>query len=134
MKTINNNYRDFKENSIELNKTIKIHHIKKEKEEIKKLKINNNSFSGGKIIRKLENNNRINSPFKILNYNNKKNSNEQKKDMSVTLSEYSKIIDEREYDVENNEEDEMQCTPKKTTDKVKIFPYKLISDITKKYK
>ena len=134
MKTINNNYRDFKENSIELNKTIKIHHIKKEKEEIKKLKINNNSFSGGKIIRKLENNNRINSPFKILNYNNKKNSNEQKKDMSVTLSEYSKIIDQREYDVEDNEEDEMQCTPKKTTDKVKIFPYKLISDITKKYK
>ena len=49
MKTINNNYRDFKENSIELNKTIKIHHIKKEKEEIKKLKINNNSFSGGKV-------------------------------------------------------------------------------------
>ena len=49
------------------------------------------------------------------------------------MSEYSKIIDQREYDVEDNEEDESQCTPKKTTDKVKIFPCKLISELTKKF-
>ena len=136
-KTINNNYKDFKENSIEINKTIKIHHIKKEKEEIKKLKIKTNSFSGGKMIRKInvENNNKNNSPFKIENYNNKKNvnSNDKKKDINVTLSEYSKIIDEREYDIEDEEEDELQSTPKKTTDKVKIFPCKLINELTKKF-
>ena len=54
LNTIDNNTKYFKENSIELNKTIKIHHIKKEKEEIKKIKIKNNSFSGGKIIRKIK--------------------------------------------------------------------------------
>ena len=96
-----------------------------------------NSFSGGKMIRKInvENNNKNNSPFKVDNYNNKKNvnSNDKKKDINVTLSEYSKIIDEREYDIEDEEEDELQSTPKKTTDKVKIFPCKLINELTKKF-
>ena len=135
LNTIDNNLKDFKENSIELNRTIKIHHMKKENDEIKKMKIKNNSFSGGKIIRKIkvENTNKMNSQSKIQNYNNKINSNEKKKDMNNTVSEYSKIIDEREYDVEDNEEDESQCTPKKTTDKVKIFPCKLISELTKKF-
>ena len=133
--TLNNHDKDFKENSIELKKIIKINHIKKEKE-IKNLKIASNSFSGGKIIPKLqfENiNNKVISPFKIKNYNSKLNTKEAKKDASVTLSEYSKIIDEREYDVEDNEEDEFQSTPKKTTDKLKIFPCKLISELTKKF-
>ena len=135
LNTIDNNTKYFKENSIELNKTIKIHHIKNEKEEIKKMKIKNNSFSGGKIIRKIkvENTNKINSQNKIQSYNTKKNLKDQKKDINSTVSEYSKIIDEREYDVEDNEEDESQCTPKKTTDKVKIFPCKLISELTKKF-
>ena len=134
--TINNIDKDFKENSIELNKIFKISHIKKEKEEIKKLKISSKSFSGGKIIPKikLENNNKMISPFKITNYNHKTNSNEAKKDANITLSEYSKIIDEREYDVEDNEEDELESTPKKTTDKIKIFPCKLISELTNKFK
>ena len=57
----------------------------------------------------------------------------KKNDINNTVSEYSKIIDEREYDVEDNEEDESQSTPKKTTDKVKIFPCKLISELTKKF-
>ena len=69
---------DYKENSIELdkpplevtnslNKTSKLNYIKKDKEIINKMKINNNSFSGGKIIRNIikENNNK--SPFKIKN-------------------------------------------------------------------
>ena len=73
------------------------------------------------------------SPFKIKNYNNKIITKETNKDANVTLSEYSKIIDEREYDVEDNEEDEFQSTPKKTTDKLKIFPCKLISELTKKF-
>ena len=135
LNTIDNTTKDFKENSIELNKTIKAHHIKKEKEEIKKLKIKNNSFSGGKIIPKIkvENINKINSQSKIQNYNNKIKTKETKKDINSTVSEYSKIIDQREYDVEDNEEDESQCTPKKTTDKVKIFPCKLISELTKKF-
>ena len=99
------------------------------------MKIKNNSFSGGKIIRKIkvENTNKINSQNKIQSYNTKKNLKDQKKDINSTVSEYSKIIDEREYDVEDNEEDESQSTPKKTTDKVKIFPCKLISELTKKF-
>ena len=80
----------------------------------------------------LENNKQKITTINIKNYNNKKNFNEQKKDASVTLSEYSKIIDEREYDVEDKEEDELESTPKKTTDKLKIFPCKLISELNKK--
>ena len=134
--TINNNDKDFKDNSIEIKRMFKINHSKKEKEEIKKIKINNNSFNGGKIIRKIniENNKNKISPIKIKNYNNKKISQEQKKEANenVTISEYSKIIDEREYDIEDFEEDELINTPKKTTDKLKIFPCKLISDLTTK--
>ena len=98
------------------------------------MKINNNSFSGGKIIGKIniENQNKKILPAKKINHIYKTNFNEPKKETNITLSEYSKIIDEREYDVEDNEEDELQSTPKKTTDKLKIFPCKLISDLTKK--
>ena len=133
--TINNKGKDSKENNIELKKIFELNHVKKEKNEIKRLKISNNSFSGGKIIPKIkiENNNKMNSPFKIKNYNLKPNSKDPKKDANATMSEYSKIIDQREYDVEDNEEDELQSTPKKTTDKLKIFPCKLISELTKKF-
>ena len=132
--TINNKGKDSKENNIELKKIFELNHVKKEKNEIKRLKISNNSFSGGKIIPKIkiENNNKMNSPFKIKNYNLKPNSKDPKKDANATMSEYSKIIDQREYDVEDNEEDELQSTPKKTTDKLKIFPCKLISELNKK--
>ena len=139
---------DYKENSIELdkpplevvtnslNKTSKLNYIKKDKEIINKMKINNNSFSGGKIIRNIikENNNK--SPFKIKNYINKKIMNENKKEKNndVTVSEFSKIIDEKEYDVDITEEDEQLNTPKKTIDKVKIFPCRLINEMTKKFK
>ena len=92
---------------------------------------NNNSFSGGKAIKKISNiehNYRNNSPLKIMGYNNK--IVEQRKD----TSENSKIIDEREFDVENNDDeiDEQQKTPRKTADKVKIFPCKLLSELSKK--
>ena len=132
--TINNNDKDFKEDSIEVKRIIKINQSKKAKEQIKKMKINNNSFSGGKIIGKIniENQNKKILPAKKINHIYKTNFNEPKKETNITLSEYSKIIDEREYDVEDNEEDELQSTPKKTTDKLKIFPCKLISDLTKK--
>ena len=97
------------------------------------MKINSNSFIGGKVKKiSLENKNQIITPIKIKNYNNKTNFNEPKKESNITLSEYSKIIDEREYDVEDNEEDELESTPKKTTDKLKIFPCKLISELNKK--
>ena len=120
----------FKKNNIELKK---INKVIKEKEEIKNMKINSNSFIGGKVKKiSLENKNQIITPIKIKNYNNKTNFNEPKKESNITLSEYSKIIDEREYDVEDNEEDELESTPKKTTDKLKIFPCKLISELNKK--
>ena len=115
-----------------LNKTIKIKSNKKEYYEDKiRSRQNNNSFSGGKAIKKISNiehNYRNNSPLKIMGYNNK--IVEQRKD----TSENSKIIDEREFDVENNDDeiDEQQKTPRKTADKVKIFPCKLLSELSKK--
>ena len=128
--TINECEKVFKRNNIEIKK---INKLKNEKEDSKNIQINNNSFIGGTVKKlNLENNKQIITTINIKNYNNKKNFNEQKKDASVTLSEYSKIIDEREYDVEDNEEDELESTPKKTTDKLKIFPCKLISELNKK--
>ena len=128
--TINECEKVFKRNNIEIKK---INKLKNVKEDSKNIKINNNSFIGGTVKKlNLENNKQIITTINIKNYNNKKKFNEQKKDASVTLSEYSKIIDEREYDVEDKEEDELESTPKKTTDKLKIFPCKLISELNKK--
>ncbi len=122
-------------NNINLNKTIKLNNQKKREDD----KVRNNSFNAGRInpiIKDNENKYKMISPVKILGYNYKKN--DQKKDTFEDINESSKIIDEREFEVENNDdddedEDEQQKTPKKTTDKIKIFPCKLISEITKKF-
>ena len=119
------------ENNVSLNKTIKIKINKKEIDENK----NNNSFNGPKTIKKIKENDNKNkgvSPYKIIGYENKKI--EKKNDLNVTES--SKIIDEREFGEENydDSEDDMNKTPKKNADKVKIIPCKLIDEITKKVK
>ena len=135
-KTSNLNYIQNRNNNnnISLNKTIKIKNNQKIINEDKMKKLNNNSFSGGKIAKKIgeEKNSKLKSPFKINGYNNIKK-NEQRKETNI--SENSKIIDEREFEVENNDDDEddLQKTPRKTTDKVKIMPCKLISELTKKF-
>ena len=55
-----------------------------------------------------------------------------KKKLLKYISESSNIIDDREFDIEKyDEEDEQQKTLKKTMDIIKIFPCKLISEITK---
>ena len=72
------------------------------------------------------------SPFKFLGYNQKKIEIEQKNE--AIISNNSKNIDERKFKVDNNnDEEDHNKTPRKTTDKVKIFPCKLISEISKKY-
>ena len=120
-----------------LNKTIKLNNQKEIEDDTVKNKQINNSFNSGiinPIIKDNENKYKMISPVKILGYNYKKN--EQKKDTITDINESSKIIDEREFEVENNDdddEDEQQKTPKKTMDKIKIFPCKLISEITKKF-
>ena len=121
-------------NNLEFNKTIKLKNIQNDKNEKVVNKQVNNSFTGIKIIKKIKDNEnifRMVSPVKILGYNNKKI--EQKNDMNT--SENSKIIDEREFEVENNDdsEDDSNKTPRKTTDRVKIMPCKLISEISKKF-
>ena len=128
-----NYYQNRNNNNIALNKTIKIKNNQKINED-KMKKLNNNSFSGGKIIKKIgEENSKMNSPFKIIGYNNIKKGEQRKE---TNISENSKIIDEREFEVENNDdddEDDLQKTPRKTTDKVKIMPCKLISELSKKF-
>ena len=120
-----------------LNKTIKLNNQKEIEDDTVKNKQINNSFNSGiinPIIKDNENKYKMISPVKILGYNYKKN--DQKKDTITDINESSKIIDEREFEVENNDdddEDEQQKTPKKTMDKIKIFPCKLISEITKKF-
>ena len=121
--------------NIPLNKTIKIKNAKKRINEEKILsKQINNSFNGVKTIKKIEdkeNKNKMVSPIKILGYHSKKFEQIIDSNMSVN----SKIIDERDFEVENNDDsdDEKNKTPRKTTDKVKIFPIKLLNDISKKF-
>ena len=117
-----------------LNKTIKIKNIQREIEDNKNDNMQiNNSFSGRKMIPNNKNNEsniRMISPVKINGYKNKIG---QKKE--TNLGENSKNIYEKEFDVINNDdsEDEQQKTPRKTKDKVKIFPCKLLSEISKKF-
>ena len=118
-----------------LNKTIKIKNLPNKigENKIDNIKINN-SFSGRKMVlnsKQNENNFRMISPVKIFAYNNK--NAEQRKEANI--SENTKIINEKEFDADNNEysEDEHQKTPRKTKDKVKIFPCKLLHDISQKF-
>ena len=122
-------------NNLPLNKTIKIKNPKKGINENKIMKKQmNNSFNGVKTIKKIEDKeskNKMVSPIKIMGYNSKK----VEQIIEANINENSKIIDERDFEVENNDEsdDDLNKTPRKTTDKVKIFPTKLLSDISKKF-
>ena len=119
-------------NDLVLNKTIKLKSIQKDSDDKIVYKQINNSFSGGKVIKKIkesENIVKILSPIKICG-NNKKIVEEKNE---INISENSNIIDEREFEVVNNDDEDQNKTPRKTTDKIKIFPCKLISEITKKF-
>ena len=119
-------------NDLVLNKTIKLKSIQKDSDDKIVYKQINNSFSGGKVIKKIkesENIVKILSPIKICG-NNKKIVDEKNE---INISENSNIIDEREFEVVNNDDEDQNETPRKTTDKIKIFPCKLISEITKKF-
>jgi hypothetical protein len=73
----------------------------------------------------------VSSPIKILGYHSKK----VEQIIDSNINENSKMLDERDNEVINNDDsdDEHKKTPRKTTDKVKIFPTKLLSDISKKF-
>ena len=57
---------------------------------------------------------------------------------SIDRGEYVYNWDDSEYNREedlwnDDDEDDLQKTPRKTTDKVKIMPCKLISELSKKF-
>ena len=116
-------------NIISLNKTIKIKNFKKKIEDDSIRNKQNNSFSGRKELKKIieDENNICKMISPIREYNSKK----------IELKKNTKmIINEKESDDGNNDnsENEQQKTPRKTKDKVKIFPCKLISEISHKFK
>ena len=81
----------------------------------------NNSLNEEKIIENVDNNDVMNS------CNNKDKIGCIKE---TFVSDYSRVIDENAFDEEEVVEDS-QKTPKKISDKVKIFPKELISDFNK---